>query len=446
MRLKLKFEYRITILYLLIGCLWILFSDRFLELMTSDATMITRLQTYKGWFYVLITGLLLYFLIKQHLKKLREAEHKARQSDQLKTAFIQNISHEIRTPMNGIIGYSELLKDNILDDDQKSKYASMISQSSDQLLNIVNSLLDLSLIETGNQNLNLKEIFLNKLTDEIYDAFRMQTKESISFSVRKSLQGPDSHVITDPVKVKQVLTHLLNNANKYTDKGHIGFGYELKDGKIEFFINDSGLGIKKDVQDKIFDRFYKTETDGSKLYNGLGLGLTISKGIAELLDGRIWFESEPGKGTVFYFSIPYMPVNKKQNLTQITVPEQLNTSEITILVAEDDEQNMRYISEILNTRRIKLIQVTNGADAVKMCERNKNINIILLDLKMPLMDGYDAVKNIKKIRPDLPAIAQTAYAMALDREEAINAGFDDYISKPFTREQLFEIIAKYTRN
>ncbi len=445
MRLKLKFEFRITLIYLLIGFLWILFSDRLLEIFTNNPYSLTRLQTYKGWFYVTITGFLLYYFIKRHLGKLRAAEQKAKESDRLKTVFIQNISHEIRTPMNGIIGFSELLKDPELDEDQKAKYINLLSKSSDQLLNIVNGLLDISVIESGNQKINNREFTLNNVMDELYETYRPSIKEGISFSVKKGLNDTGSKIIADNVRIKQVLINLLNNANKYVDEGEIMFGYELKGTEIEFFVKDTGIGIERHNHDKIFDRFFKAENKTDRLFEGLGLGLSISKAIAGLLGGRIWLESEPGRGSVFYFSIPYIPVIRKvagkaRHLEKDIIPHNL-----TILVADDDEPSLRYIIELLARKGIKLVTVNNGADAVRICTENKNIDLILLDLKMPVMDGFEAIRKIRTSGLDIPAIAQTAYAMPHDREETLAAGFNDYISKPFTRENLLELISKHTK-
>ncbi|HKJ82157.1 MAG TPA: response regulator [Ignavibacteriaceae bacterium] len=445
MRLKLKFEFRITLIYLLIGFLWILFSDRLLEIGTNNPYSLTRLQTYKGWFYVSATGCLLYYFIKRHLIKLRSAEQKAKESDRLKTVFIQNISHEIRTPMNGIIGFSELLKDPDLDEDQKAKYINLLSKSSDQLLNIVNGLLDISLIESGNQKINNREFPLNNVMDELFETARPSIKEGITFSVKKGLNDSDSKIIADDVRIKQVLINLLNNANKYIEEGEIIFGYELKGADIEFFVKDTGIGIDSNNQQKVFDRFYKADTDGDRLFEGLGLGLSICKAISGMLGGQIWLESEPGKGSVFYFSVPYVPVIKHPPRKARNIKKENALGEMTILVADDDEPSLRYITEILNRKGIRVITVSNGIDAVKSCRENK-INVILLDLKMPGMSGYDAIKQIKAICPDIPAIAQTAYAMSMDRDEALSAGFNDYLAKPFSKEELIETISKYKKN
>ncbi len=445
MRLKLKFEFRITLIYLLIGFLWILFSDRLLELVTSNPVNLTHLQTYKGWFYVLITGLLLYYFIKRHLIKLRTAEQKAKESDRLKTLFIQNISHEIRTPMNGIIGFSELLKNPDIDDEQRAKYINLLSKSSDQLLSIVNGLLDISLIESGSQKINSREFSLNAIMDDLYETTRPVIKKDVLFSVKKGLHGADSVIIADDVRIKQILDNLLNNANKYIEKGEIAFGYKLKGADIEFFVKDTGIGIDRKNQEKVFDRFYKADPEGNRLFEGLGLGLSICKALASLLGGRIWLESEPGKGSVFYFTIPYVPVIKKYSRKARSRQKENIPDDMTILVADDDEPSLKYIKEILDNKGIHVITVSNGLDAVKTCRKNK-ISVILLDLKMPGLSGFDAIKQIRTICPDIPAIAQTAYAMSMDREEAISAGFDDYLAKPFTKEQLIETILKYKKN
>lgn len=310
---KLKFEYRITAAYLIVGGLWIIFSDSLLNYFIHDPDLITHFQTFKGWFYVIVTGLLLYLVLKNHLERIREAEHKAKESDRLKTAFLQNISHEIRTPMNAIIGYVELLKAEDLTTTQKTQYLETISQSSNQLLDIVNEVLDISLIETGNLRVTKREIDLNDLLDDIYLLFKPSIKQEITFSLKKGLPDEMSLILTDEIKIRQILNNLINNAIKFTDKGHIGYGYELKNNELEFFIEDTGIGIEPSFQEKVFERFRKAATGNSRLYDGVGLGLAICKGNVEILNGRIWIKSETARGSTLYFTIPYEPVTKVQS-------------------------------------------------------------------------------------------------------------------------------------
>jgi len=404
--------------------------------------MLTRIQTFKGWFYVLITAILFYAILKSHLVKIRNAEQKAIESDRLKTAFLQNISHEIRTPMNSIVGFSELLKDKKLSESEKDQYLEMISKSSDQLLNIVNEVLDISLIETGNLSVNLRRVQLNNLMKEIYLSYKPLINKEISFTMSTGLSDTLSLILTDVIKIRQIISNLLNNAVKFTDKGHIGFGYTLEENELNFFIEDTGIGIPSDSHDKIFERFLKVGSDNERLYEGVGLGLAICKGNIDLLNGKIWMDSKPGKGSKFLFTIPYKPVYEEEPVKGKNKDLVRTLNNLTILVAEDDDVNFLYIKEIFKGAGAEILHAINGREAVEMCEKNDRIGIVLIDIKMPVMNGYEAIKKIREFRPSLPIIAQTAFALSNEMLKAFNAGSNDYISKPFTREQLLSIVSK----
>jgi len=439
---KLNFEYRIIIGYILVGGLWIVFSDKLLNYFIREPDLLTRIQTFKGWFYVIITALLFYSLLKSHLVKIRTAEQKAIDSDKLKTAFLQNISHEIRTPMNSIVGFSQLLKDKEISEDEKADYLELISRSSDQLLNIVNEVLDISLIETGNISVNYKNVYLNKLMDDLYHIFNPLVNGRIEFSLTKGLSDSESYIRTDTTKVRQIISNLLNNALKFTDKGYVHFGYIRKDDELEFHIEDTGIGIDADYHEKIFDRFLKIGMDSTRLYDGVGLGLAICKGNVELLKGRIWIDSVPGKGSRFSFTIPYDPVEAEEPVT--VKPGKISESfeDLVILVAEDDDVNFLYINEIFRGTGAEILHAVNGKEAVNMCLNDARIGIVLIDIKMPVMNGYEAIRKIREFRPGLPIVAQTAFALSNEMLKAFNAGSNDYISKPFKKDQLLAIVAK----
>jgi signal transduction histidine kinase/ActR/RegA family two-component response regulator len=440
---KLRFEYRIIAGYIIIGGIWIVFSDKILNYFVRDPDILTRIQTLKGWFYVVVTAILFYSLLKSHLAKIRNAEQKAIDSDRLKTAFLQNISHEIRTPMNSIVGFSELLKDKNPSETEKSEYLEMIGKSSDQLLNIVNEVLDISLIETGNISLIKKRVHLNKLMDELYLSYKPLIKNDISFLVIKGLADQLSVVLTDVIKVRQILNNLLNNAIKFTERGQIRFGYSLVNEELEFFIEDTGIGIDPYFHQKIFERFLKVGPEKIKLYEGVGLGLAICKGNIDLLKGRIWLESEAGKGSKFLFTLPYEPAYEEETVRIKETDSIKNLNELTILVAEDDEINYLYIKEIFRDTGAELIHAINGKEAVEICQNNNKIGIVLIDIKMPVMNGYEAIKQIREFRPDLPIIAQTAFALSNEMLKAFNAGSNEYISKPFKKEHLLALVKKY---
>jgi signal transduction histidine kinase len=305
---NIKFEYRITFLYILLGSIWILFSDELLLRLINDPEFLTTMQTYKGWFFVLVSALVFYFILRTHLTRLRSAESRARESDALKTAFLRNISHEIRTPMNSIVGFANLLNDNGIPPEKKSEYLKIISSSTRQLLDIVNEILDSSLIETGNLTVNYKNVNLNRIMDEVHSAIQPLIRPGVEFHVNKGMNDTDSLIITDELMVKKVLTNIINNAVKFTEKGHITVSYVVRDNEIEFSIEDTGIGIPAEFIPNLFSRFHKADTSQSQYYDGLGLGLSISKGNIDLLKGRMWVESSQGKGSKFYFSIPFNPV------------------------------------------------------------------------------------------------------------------------------------------
>jgi signal transduction histidine kinase/ActR/RegA family two-component response regulator len=439
---KIKFEYRIIAGYIIVGGIWIIFSYKVLNYFIRDPDLLTRIQTFKGWFYVLITAILFYSLLKSHLVKIRNAEQKAIDSDRLKTAFLQNISHEIRTPMNSIIGFSQLLRDKGATETEKEDYLEMIAKSSDQLLNIVNEVLDISLIETGNISINKKIVCLNTLLDEIYISNKPLVKNNIEFSLIKGLSDPLSTIITDDIKVRQILNNLISNAIKFTDKGHIRFGYSLVNGELEFFTEDTGIGIDPEFHEIIFERFRKIEEESIRLYDGVGLGLAISKGNIGLLNGRLWLESEMGKGSRFFFTIPYEQIAEEETIKK-NIDFNINyLKDLTLLVAEDDEINYLYIKEIFRGSGADVLRAVNGKEAVEMCRSNDKIGILLIDIKMPIMNGYEAIKQIRELRPSLPIIAQTAFALSNEMLKAFNAGSNDYISKPFKKEQLLALVTK----
>ena len=440
--LKFKFEYRIIAGYIIVGGIWIIFSDKVLNYFIGEADLMTRMQTYKGWFYVLITAVLFYALLKSHLVKIRNAERKAIDSDRLKTAFLQNISHEIRTPMNSIVGFSQLLQDKTITETDENEYLEMISKSSDQLLNIVNEVLDISLIETGNISINKKRVRLNSLLDEIYQSHKSQIKNNIEFTLTKGLSDPLSTILTDEIKVAQILNNLISNAIKFTDKGQIKFGYSLANKELIFFIVDTGIGIDSEFHDKIFERFLKVDKENIRLYDGVGLGLAICKGNVDLLKGRIWLESRPGEGSSFFFTIPYEQIEEEVPLEK----KNFNSSylnDLSILIAEDDEINYLYIKEIFRGTGAEILHAVNGKEAVEICRSNNKIDILLIDIKMPVMNGYEAIKQIREIRPRLPIIAQTAFALSNEMLKAFNAGSNDYISKPFKKDQLLALVIKH---
>ena len=379
--------------------------------------------------------------IKRKETQLKAALEKAEESDKLKSAFLANMSHEIRTPMNGILGFSEMFTKPDLTREKMCYYAKIVIDSGHRLLNIVNDILDISKIDTGKLELNIDNVKVNELIDDLFTFFKPQfTNKSLSFFPTKSLNDFESEIKTDGSRLYQILSNLIGNALKFTSNGHVKFGYELEGENLQFFVEDTGIGIPEELHEKVFERFRQVELENVRQYGGTGLGLSISQKLVELLGGHIWLTSKVDKGSIFYFSIPFNPVHKiheerKENEEQIV--------KNNILIAEDEEINYLYLEELLSEVDIKFYHAKNGMEAVELCRIHPEIQFIIMDIKMPVLDGFEATKIIKKEFPDTFILAYTAYVMVEDRQKALDAGCDDYISKPVTKDNLIEKLTAY---
>jgi PAS domain S-box-containing protein len=382
---------------------------------------------------------------KKSEEQLLIAKKKAEESDNLKTAFLHNISHEIRTPLNAIVGFSALLADPLTVSEKRSRYSDIIVKSSDQLLSIISNIINISTIEAGQERLLIKDFNLNSKCRLLTEQFSVKANnQKILFECNTALSDYEANIKSDETKLVQVLTNLLDNAFKFTKQGHIYFGYELKDNYIEFYVEDSGIGIHSDMHQNIFKRFRQVENHATRLYGGSGLGLSIAKAYVELLGGKISLLSEPGKGSVFNFTIPY---NKtEQDFKKEEQPDNEIRVEVkkpkTILIAEDEDLNYEYIEELLSNLNFTIIRAINGIKAVEICKSNPQLDMVLMDIKMPLMNGYEATTLIKEFRPGIPVIAQTAYSNDADKNKALECGCVDFICKPFNAESLLEKIYK----
>jgi PAS domain S-box-containing protein len=380
---------------------------------------------------------------KQMEQELIEARDKAERSDKLKDAFLQNLSHEIRTPLNAIVGFSEILfKEHNISPDIIESYTSIIKSSSNQLLSIVSDILTIARIQTGQETIVVKTVDINKLFDDLYVIFNpIIAGKNLQFIITKDSDDEALLINTDETKLIQILTNLLNNSIKFTHEGSVELKYEVKNGNLEFSVTDTGIGIAKEAQDLIFERFRQADISISASYGGTGLGLAISKSFAEMLGGNLRVESFPHRGSTFFVTIPYtMPKDKlvKENSKALIQ----TTRHITIVVAEDEIYNFQLIEAFLYSKNITLLHAKNGQEAVEFCRNNPDVDLVLMDIKMPELDGISAFEEIRKMRKNIPVIVQTAYALEQEKQQFLQKGFTDYISKPLIKEEFLRIINK----
>ncbi len=382
---------------------------------------------------------------KQLTQELILAKEKAEESDRLKSAFLANISHEIRTPMNGILGFSELLKNPELLPEAKDRYIQIIEQSGNRMLSIITDIVDISKIESGQMNLEIQSANINQLLSEVAVLFIPEAQaKGLRLSFTTALPNEKSFIQTDRQKLVQVLTNLIKNSLKFTKTGSINFGYDLVDDHLEFYVEDSGVGIPEHQTEIIFDQFRQGSFALTRAYEGAGLGLSISKAFVEMLGGKIWVESKVGYGSAFYFNIPYKNSNSKSVASTSGKYKNVTSASpsITILIAEDDANSLMFLKTLLELEKLIILVASNGEEAVELVKTHPEIMLVLIDMKMPVMNGFEATQQIKQLRPDLPVIAQTAYAFAKDQQEALKAGCDEYISKPIKKPVLMEKIRK----
>lgn len=380
---------------------------------------------------------------KKLIDDLLEAKTRAEASDKLKTAFMNNISHEVRTPLNGILGFSEYVLQPELQQEEKESYLQILNESSERLVSTITNYMDISLIVSGNMSVKTNTINLELLLDNIYKKFEKKCIiKNLEFI--KDFPYESNHTMKcDEVLLEKAVSHLLDNAVKFTQNGNITLGFSVTGNVYEIFIKDTGSGIDKDAQNKIFEVFRQEDLSITRGYEGSGLGLSIAKGIIELIGGKIRMESERGAGSAFYIDIP----DEKEHEEKIKpIEQETNSDKIkelpVILITEDDLLSLSLLKVTLNKASLNFIIATNGKDAVDLCNRHAEISLVIMDIRMPVMDGLEATRRIKEFRKNLPVIGVTAYAMTGDKEKAIAAGFDDYITKPINPEILISVIRK----
>ncbi|WP_291105166.1 MULTISPECIES: PAS domain S-box protein [unclassified Flavobacterium] len=379
--------------------------------------------------------------------ELIKAKERAEESDRLKSSFLANMSHEIRTPMNGILGFADLLKEPNLTGEQQQEYIQIIEKSGARMLNIINNIIDISKIEANLVEVNIKPSNINEQTAFIYTFFESQTeKKGINLICKNGLPDERAIINTDKEKVYAILTNLVRNAFKYCDEGGIEFGYNLKGKHLEFFVKDTGIGIPDNRQQAIFDRFIQADVTDTRAFQGAGLGLSISKAYVEILGGKIWVESEEGKGSTFYFTIPYNTESEEKNLVENVVPDDEANNyakNLNILIAEDDKISRMLLTKTIKVFSKEIIEALDGVEALEACQNNPDIDLVMMDINMPNMDGHEATRQIRQFNKNVIIIAQTANAFDSDKKEAMESGCNDFISKPIMKNELLGLINKY---
>jgi signal transduction histidine kinase/ActR/RegA family two-component response regulator len=381
--------------------------------------------------------------------ELKQAMDKAQESDRLKTSFLANMSHEIRTPMNGILGFANLLRDPALTEEQKDQYLKHIDQSSNQLLNIIDDIIDISKIESGQLKISNKPVRINEILDDIYYSFFHRIRgdapgqKKVAFNLKKGVKSMHFTIVADDFRLRQIFNNLISNAIKFTREGHITFGYSVRNNRyIEFFVSDSGVGIPEDMLGLIFDRFGQVNQGKQYQPSGTGLGLPISKNLVKLMGGEIWVESNKKSGTTFYFTLPLVSEEAEEEPRALISNKSYNWKNRRILVAEDEVLNWMFIREMLSKTGAEILRAKDGKEVIRLAKRI-HPDAILMDIKMPELSGIEATKKIRSFDSGVPIIAQTAYVMAEEKEESIRAGCNHFVTKPLDRTVIMEIIDSY---
>ncbi len=385
--------------------------------------------------------------VLERTAELKVSKEEAEESHKLKSAFLSNLSHEIRTPLNGILGFTGLLKDKNLTDAEKDEYINIVDRCSQELLHTVSDILDISKIEAGQDKLNVESINIIDFTKNIISLFQpIAAGRKLAITLKNYLPDNITTIISDPDKLRRALNNLIDNAIKFTERGGVEIVLSGIKDNLLFQIRDTGIGIDPAFHKIIFDRFRQVEISDARTYGGTGLGLSIAKSLSEIMGGSIEIDSSPGTGSTFTISIPFIPGDSSgtvqldtKSLNEITV----DLSTKTILVAEDEFANSLVIKSMLKSTGLKILLAVNGLEAVELCKNEPAISLVLMDIKMPKMDGLTATRIIKSLRRDLPVIATTAYAFINNRNTCLEAGCSDYLAKPFNREELLNLTNKY---
>lgn len=428
---------------------------------------------------ILVAGIVTEITAKKEAGRLVvEAKKQAESANDQKNQFLANMSHEIRTPINAMLGFASLLREEGLEADTRHLYLDIIESSSQQMLNLINDIMDISKIEAGQLKIKKLPCSLNKLlleTEILFNQLKqLRGRANLKIEAELPNSAEELFIVTDPERLKQILINLISNSLKFTDEGGIRFGYKLENNRLNFYVEDSGAGMSKEDQKIIFERFKQADNQGKAKYQGTGLGLAITKALVNLLGGSIAVDSEPGKGSLFTFDLPYEagqaeacsaednPVEVSAtepisvgpdylvscqaapgSVKQKAAPRKEQADGKALLIAEDVKINRLLLEQMLKELNLTTYWAENGLEAVEIFKQHSDISLILMDVQMPIMDGEEAARQILLLSPDTPIIAQTAHAMAGDKENFLTRGFVDYVSKPIDKKDLIAKILKW---
>ncbi len=398
---------------------------------------------------IILSGTAAYVLMTIAKNSYLTQYKKAKNADLLKSSFLANMSHEIRTPLNAIVGFSNLLADGTIKDKEKEQYISIINNSNETLLQLIDDILDVSMIEANQVKINKVNFSANELLINLQRTYKpiLEEKKKDAVQLKLHLPGESYWITSDQIRINQVLVNLLNNAIKFTQEGSIEIGFEPEEDRLKFYVKDTGIGIKEAHLAHLFDRFYKIEDDKRKLYRGTGIGLYLSKKIVEMLGGQIQVASVFGEGSVFSFYIPaekltIVPAKAERKPVKEQKPVEFSHNAV-VLLAEDDRSSSIYFKKVMEDLNIRVLQAFDGREALKLFSENHDLSLVLLDIRLPGLSGLEILKELKKTSPELPVIAQTAFAMAGDEEKYLALGFDDYIAKPVKKDILIKKLQRF---
>jgi CheY-like chemotaxis protein len=388
--------------------------------------------------------------LKHVHEELVQAKVEAETSNKLKSSFLANISHEIRTPLNSVIGFSNLLLENDLTQEVKEEYIEHINHNSEKLLQIIGDIIDLSRLESSQMEITYEEASVSEVINEVIEETRQSIKRNekpIILTVKNQFEDNGDLIFTDRIWLKRVLTHLMDNAVKFTLEGYVELSYKLENENVLFMIKDTGIGINKENLGRIFEEFSQEINGHHRPFEGLGVGLTLAREVLERMGGKIYVTSEKGIGSEFSFTVPYRPAgtSKLKSRTPDLNAVPTNWSSKKCLLVDDNKDVLIYLNRILLDTGINILTARSGPEAIDIIKNNNDIDVVLLDMQMPEMNGIEATREIRKIRKELPIIAQTAFIFENDKDIILEAGCDACLIKPIRKEHLLTVIAGFIK-